>query len=420
MVNKTRKLKKQKGGAKPHLPRNIAPIERAPGQTEKQLIDQFFTRNNLYLISAHGNLSSTKTYKVPPDTYILHFAPSGIVCINDEAIRELLSKKGNLDNPEVQKKQLWKFLTGQKQNDLYRDLLYDPDKPGKQDTSIAFYEPGDIVSDMNFYFENESLEMAVSLCGAYNVPVADHLFGLSEEISEEQHKKLNDVLRKEGAVGVAEKSDKVKAALKKAADSFFEPHNKKFYDSKENLLGNYLKTAKSKKMTEEQIVRERGEFIVPEGGIRIFLVFSCRAPDVDSSNVAKSLRRKSLSLRSYTPKNVTIEEKNIEENEKRREEIKKKFKDEVREKRQEELRKILRERMIQEQETARKTLIARSQKRLTDRITTLVRGLNENSATRKRRKLEFKLERLMKQLSEGTTTPAEVTAQVRNFEKEFK
>jgi hypothetical protein len=298
MPGKTRKLKKQTGGAVPYLPRDKAPIV---GKPEAQLITEFFQNNSIYLISAHGNLSTTRTYKVPQNTYILHFAPSGVVCPNDDIFHELLSKKGAAEKPEAQKKQLWKLLTGQKQEGYYKNMLYNPKKRNNASPHVALYAPGDVVHDMNFHFMNPDYKLAITLCGIYSVPVSDFIFKMSKDLHSDRREAIEKYLREEGVHPKQNRnglSQKLKDGQKKIGEEFSNEHDPEFHALKENLLKPLLAT--KKEFTESEIMSKTDILPNPEGGLRIFFVISCRAPDDDTDkNMPSKLRRKSINLRKY-------------------------------------------------------------------------------------------------------------------------
>ncbi len=315
-TRKTRKLKKQTGGAVPNLPTNKVPIT---GKPEAELVKDFFQNNSVYLISGHGNLSTTRTYKVPENTYILHFAPSGIVCMNDEIFHELLSKKGPAERPEAQKKQIWKFLTGQRMEGPYRNMLYNFKKKNEAGTDIALYEPGDVVHDMNFHFMNPDYELATTLCGVYSVPLMDSIFEMSNEMYIKRQEEINQYLKDKGVPPHKNRnslSDEQKSAMKKIGKEFSDKHDKEFHVLKENLLKPLLATKTH--FTESELMSKTDILSNPQGGLRIFFVLSCRAPDDKTDKTLPSkLRRKSISLRKYqNPKIEKIEAflKVLEEN----------------------------------------------------------------------------------------------------------
>lgn len=157
-----RKTRSLRGGAIPKLPI-------LPGQTSEDW--------NFYYCSGHGSLSEN-VYKVPERTYILHIAVSGKGCqkvawffdnwIYDYetpivGIRSIKQKLFNslrdgsfLRAGSINMREYLGNLTISNANNL-------------SNLSLNFYEPDDIVSDLNLQFYNHNLP--IFLQGVYEIPI---------------------------------------------------------------------------------------------------------------------------------------------------------------------------------------------------------------------------------------------------------
>jgi len=306
MTKKTRKVK-QKAGAIPFLPPEIAPTT---GGKSKELAEQFFKNNNVYYISGHGALLPNKPYKIPENTYILHAGVSGKVvtseatgtCSGQNDLKELVQENQFVD--------FWKLLTNQAgaaSVRLYSRTKYEPEKE-----LLSIYAPGDIVSDMVFEFSNlDSVDKDVTACGVYKVPVKD-------TILEEQEKAL---LKKSGmALQIkrnGEKNKKSAAQIKKDQEDviypFIDTVDTRFRNRSDNLLKDWFNREPSpinKFVTyESNLLNDKTLFPVKAGGIRLFVVWACRA--VNAATPALSIeegqraRARSINLQEY---NVGVKE----------------------------------------------------------------------------------------------------------------
>lgn len=315
MVKKTKRTRKlrQKGGAIPFLPPEVAP-RCPPGCKSKEmktLAEAFFNNNNIYYITGHGGLLPNKTYEVPPNTYILHAGVSGksifsnsITCQGQNEFKELVQELYTVD--------LWKLLTNQAGHDtgMYSREVYEPNKE-----LLAIYEPGDIVSDMIFEFSNlGSTEKDITGCGIYKVPVNDNLNEQQENVLREKSAMLARIKFN------GERNKKSADEIRKQQESEIYPFIKEKDTVFRNRSDNLLKTWFTRKLSageeqyidnESKIVNDTGRFPGKPGGIRLFIVWACRSVTGISSKenalaAAKKARRRSINLHKY---NVGVREK---------------------------------------------------------------------------------------------------------------
>jgi hypothetical protein len=160
MPNKTRKVKK--GGATDHITMN----------------DTW----DIKIISSHGDIIDKKMYVVPPHTYILHLATAG----------KATAKLGwELDNwiynfrdttatrpgamlhrfmTAINNGTFLKTSTNLKER-VYTQNLKNEEQiyGGKSDATISYYEPGDIVFNMNLTMYNNTFP--IFLQGLYSFPI---------------------------------------------------------------------------------------------------------------------------------------------------------------------------------------------------------------------------------------------------------
>lgn len=307
MVSKTRKRKQQKGGAIHKLPSEVAPTTGAKVST---LIENFFTNNALYYVDGHGALLDA-TYIVPENTYIFHAGVSGKTIssqyckyekkyIGENDIMDLVQK----DNKE----ELWKLLTGQPNASsvsMYSPKTFEPEK-----TNLAIYEPGDEVHDMMLNFSSAgSANLAFVMAGVYKVPVRESLFTSMGNLQLEKTSKIGLYRESDEAKKVSSEEREKKET--EIATQFANEHDDTFRKDKDNLLKAYFQRDLSSKresirhtITESNMVYDEDLFPTPPSGVRIFIVWACRAPydastKEERETKAKTMRRKSINVRKY-------------------------------------------------------------------------------------------------------------------------
>jgi hypothetical protein len=305
-AKKLQKRRKQKGGAVSHLPRVIFPTT---GKAQLELITDFFTRAHIYYVSAHGALHSRKTYEVPPNTYILHVGVSGKVCDTSNIMNEFLLAEGFPLNKK--KEMLWKFLTGQRLGPALNNILFKPDRFNQRTNTIAIYEPGDIVHDMTFSFENTNADSGYIQLGAFKFPFAEDLMEQAEKIAVEREGEYMKKAMRLGGIN----SPAFRAQRKKLAKDFAMKHDNLLRyrgDNKLRRLFSEIEAAAEEEseedekrytMLESEFVELQDFFVPANDHYRVFIVFSCRGVyDVlpeEEAEAGRRTRRASLNLRSY-------------------------------------------------------------------------------------------------------------------------
>lgn len=151
-------------------------------------------------LSAHSRLNN-KIFVVPENTYLFFVAPGGVGAAKEELgdIESFIYKfkTGSLAEPTTEdwyKKTFPVFKktnnkTGETVQTLFQDLLYDPAKARNQNTGAkrAFYEPNDIVQDLNCSFENDY--KPIFPMGVFDLPlpryIKDNIVEFNEDEDEE-------------------------------------------------------------------------------------------------------------------------------------------------------------------------------------------------------------------------------------------
>jgi hypothetical protein len=163
MRRQTRKNRKQ-GGATNHLP--------VPEKYED-------FNWKMYYMSGHGNILDTMLF-VPENTYVLHLATAGNGCgVFKKDIEELIYE----NNDNTKRHHIWKslkdgtFLKNSK-NIYHTEKIYDPgnisyDQTNFTNSTISFYEPGDIISNISIQLNNN--KVPAFLLGLYELPISHEI-----------------------------------------------------------------------------------------------------------------------------------------------------------------------------------------------------------------------------------------------------
>ncbi len=297
MVNRTRKLKKQKGGSIPHLPRSLAPIS---GTDKKTLMTNFFTNNGIYYVAGHGAILKNETYEVPPNTYVLHVIVSGKVLYADSTEIEDFVKERDTES-------LWRLLTGQDKG-FGTSEFFSPNKFEPEKDRLAIYKPGDKPKDMILQFSNQGgAETDILLSGVYQLPVDKTLFDMRTRLVQEKTRLLaqeseKNTFQKSSATDKKKKEEELTNKFALENDPFFQNH-------KANLMRTYFTRDLAREETEKdrfviresKLVKDAARFPIPTaGGFRLFIVWACRGVYCSSLDEnARSARRHSINLHEY-------------------------------------------------------------------------------------------------------------------------
>ena len=272
-LNKTRK-NKIKGGVISKLPLSL-----------NININNFSDKWNIFYIGAHGILDPNIKFKIPNDTYILHIAPSGKGCGQDDSILNQIVYDDKSMSSVISKNKFWKnifnFLSLKNPEATgFKSIIYNDkmNKNYKNSDTIGFYEPGDECHELYFNF-NTSPPLYFFETGLYKLPMKksylDYVNDHQEKISEGFQSKMSiDEINK----------------LYKEGDKFFHTRN-------DNLLSPQLKINSNYLFKLSDILNI--SHFIEIGKKRIFIIFACRIVSTNDVKNTIKVRRHSINLRKY-------------------------------------------------------------------------------------------------------------------------
>ena len=162
-----RRTRRVKGGGVWRLP--ITAAESASGAALAQAWDFKY-------VSAHG-ATNDRVFVVPANTYVLFKSVAGSLGAREEAV-DVLNFIYKIGTDEA-------WYTGQARaaagEGLFASIVYDPAAPADHDRR-AFYEPGDIIQDLNLTFANH--DKPIFPVGVFQCPVPLTLKESFEEFNE--------------------------------------------------------------------------------------------------------------------------------------------------------------------------------------------------------------------------------------------